>query len=69
MAAWLDTGICGRTSYLGNYVRDYLEEQQHGCCAICGIERKWNGMPTYKARNRGRGRYYRRQRYAAGRSY
>ncbi|MGV0699862.1 HNH endonuclease [Mycolicibacter sinensis] len=101
LAAWLVTGICGRTSYLGNYVRDHLEEQQHGCCAICGIERKWNGMtltlivdhingdasenrrenlrlicpncdsqlPTYKARNRGRGRYYRRQRYAAGRSY
>jgi hypothetical protein len=26
-------------------------------------------LPTYKARNRGGGRYYRRLRYAAGRSY
>ncbi len=26
-------------------------------------------LPTYKARNRGSGRYYRRQRYANGQSY
>ncbi|UVO14896.1 HNH endonuclease [Mycobacterium sp. SVM_VP21] len=99
MEAWLDTGVCGRTSYLGNYVRDH--EQHGGCCAICGIEGKWNGvtltliidhldgdasnnrrenlrlvcpncdsqLPTYKAKSRGNGRYYRRQRYADGRSY
>jgi 5-methylcytosine-specific restriction endonuclease McrA len=101
LEAWLDTGVCGRTSYQGNYVRDYLDEQQGGCCAICGIEDKWNGvtlalivdhingdasnnhrdnlrlicpncdsqLPTYKARNRGSGRYYRRLRYADGQSY
>ncbi|WP_082995907.1 HNH endonuclease [Mycobacterium alsense] len=100
LEAWLDTGACGRTSYQGHYVRDYLHEQQSGCCAICGIEDQWNGvtlalivdhingdardnrrdnlrlicpncdsqLPTYKARNRGRGRYYRRRRYADGQS-
>ncbi|BBY64629.1 HNH endonuclease [Mycolicibacterium helvum] len=26
-------------------------------------------LPTYKAKNRGNGRYYRRQRYADGKSY
>ncbi|WP_232320946.1 hypothetical protein [Mycobacterium shimoidei] len=73
---WLNTGSCGRMSYQGHYVRDYLYEQQGGCCAICGIEDKWNGvtncdsqLPTYKARNRGGGRHYRRQRYADGQSY
>ena len=101
LEAWLDTGVCGRTSYQGHYVRDYLYEQQGGCCATCGIEDKWNGvplalivdhingdasdnrrdnlrlicpncdsqLPTYKARNRGSGRYYRRQRCADGLSY
>ncbi|BBY13441.1 hypothetical protein MMARJ_41810 [Mycobacterium marseillense] len=88
-------------SYQGHYVRDYLYEQQGGCCAICGIEDTWSGatltlivdhingdasndrrenlrlicpncdsqLPTYKARNRGSGRYYRRQRYADRQSY
>jgi hypothetical protein len=101
MNAWLETGVCGRTSYQGHYVREYLSEQQGGRCAICGIDDEWNGvtlalivdhvdgdatndrrenlrlicpsrdsqLPTFKARNRGRGRYYRRQRYADGQSY
>jgi 5-methylcytosine-specific restriction endonuclease McrA len=101
LEAWLDTGVCGRTSYQGHYVRDYLYQEQGGRCAICGIEDTWNGvtpalivdhidgdasdsrrenlrlicpncdsqLPTYKARNRGSGRYYRRQRYALGQSY
>lgn len=88
-------------SYQGHYVRDYLYEQQGGCCVICGIKSSWNGLnlaliidhidgdptndrrenlrlicpncdsqlPTYKARNRGKGRFYRRQRYADGSSY
>jgi hypothetical protein len=92
LEAWLDTGVCGGTSYQGHYVRDYPYERQCGCCAICGIEDKWNGvtpalivdhimetplicpncdsqLPTFKARNRGSGRYFRRQRYAHGQSY
>jgi len=31
-------------SYQGHYVRDYLYEQQGGCCAICGIVDEWNGV-------------------------
>ncbi len=101
LEAWLETGVCGRTSYQGHYVRDYLAEQQHGRCAICGMDNSWNGasmvlivdhingdannnhrenlrlvcpncdsqLPTYKARNRGSDRHYRRQRYAGGQSY
>jgi len=101
LEAWLETGVCGRTSYQGHYVRDYLIKQQDGRCSICGMENSWNGaslvlivdhingdasdnhrenlrlicpncdsqLPTYKARNRGSGRYYRRQRYADGQSY
>ncbi len=44
LEALLDTGVCGRTSYQGHYVRDYLYEQQRGCCAICGIEDQWIGV-------------------------
>lgn len=98
---WLATGICGRMSHAGHFVRDYLYREQRGSCAICGIGDQWNGsklafildhvdgdatnnsrqnlrlvcsncdsqLPTYKARNRGRGRHYRRQRYADGLSY
>ncbi|KWX61377.1 HNH endonuclease [Mycobacterium sp. NAZ190054] len=101
LETWLATGVCGRTSYQGHYVRDYLYEQQGRRCAICAISDSWNGqtlglildhidgdpsndrrenlrlicpncdsqLPTYKARNRGSGRYYRRQRYMDGLSY
>ncbi|WP_084792488.1 HNH endonuclease signature motif containing protein [Mycobacterium sp. E136] len=101
LESWLEAGTCGRISYQGNYVREYLLEQQGECCAICGIDSQWNGsslaliidhidgdatnnhrenlrlvcpncdsqLPTYKAKNRGNGRFYRRKRYANGSSY
>jgi 5-methylcytosine-specific restriction endonuclease McrA len=103
MDGWLETGVCGRTSYQGHSVQEYLSEQLGGRCAICGIDGKWNGvalalalavdhvngdathdrrenlwlicpncdsqLPTFKARNRGMRRHYRRQRYANEQSY
>ncbi|MCZ0728513.1 HNH endonuclease [Mycolicibacterium iranicum] len=102
LQAWLETGVCsGGKSRQGHFVRDYLYEQQSGCCAVCGLKNSWNSLtleliidhidgdptndrrenlrlicpncdsqlPTYKAKNRGKGRYYRRQRYADGQSY
>ncbi len=101
LRAWLETGVCGRMSYQGHFVRDYLQAEQGGRCAICGMKGNWNGvrlamiidhidgdatndrrmnlrlicpncdsqLPTYKAKNRGNGRYYRRQRYADGKSF
>ena len=98
LEGWLQTGVCGRMSYQGHFVRDYLDEAQGGRCAICGSGCTWNGvrlsliidhidgdpgndrrenlrlicpncdsqLPTYKARNRGRGRFHRRQRYRDG---
>ncbi|GAS94541.1 HNH endonuclease [Mycolicibacterium canariasense] len=98
---WLESGE-GRTGSLpGHYIRTYLAEAQSGCCAICGGDSTWQGLPlvlvldhidgnptnnrrenlrlvcpncdsqlpTYKSRNRGNGRSYRRQRYADGLSY
>ncbi|MGE2834331.1 HNH endonuclease [Mycobacterium sp. SMC-4] len=40
---WLKTGVCGRMSYQGHFVRDYIHEQQAGCCAICATKSSWNG--------------------------
>jgi hypothetical protein len=36
--------FCSNACQQGHYVRDYLYEQQRGCCALCGSEDKWNSV-------------------------
>jgi hypothetical protein len=98
---WLESGEAWIDGRRGHYIRQYLNDAQSGCCAICGGASTWLEMPlvlvldhidgdptnnqrenlrlvcpncdsqlaTFKSRNRGRGRHYRRQRYADGLSY
>lgn len=55
-----------------NFVLDHIDgdasnnrrENLRLVCPNCDSQ-----LPTYKSRNRGRGRHFRRQRYAEGRSY
>jgi hypothetical protein len=102
IATWLETGEV-RTAYShsGHFIRHHLLAQQFECCAICGSNDEWMGLPlafvldhidgnasnnnrdnlrlvcpncdsqlpTFKARNRGNGRAWRRQRYLDGKSY
>ena len=62
----------------GHYIRQYLFDAQSGCCAVCGGSGEWLGVPLAlvldhidgnPTNNRGKGRQYRRQRYADGQSF
>jgi hypothetical protein len=98
---WLETGVGQAGSHRGHYVREHIDQEQGGSCALCGQVPVRHGQPlvlvldhvdgdstnnrrenlrlvcpncdsqldTYKMRNRGAGRYFRRLRYAEGKSY
>lgn len=42
---WLQTGNtgCGVATTLRNCIRQYIYESQENKCAICGMDRIWNG--------------------------
>jgi len=44
---WLETGSTGIgvATTLRSSIRDYIYETQNHKCAICGMERTWNGKP------------------------
>jgi hypothetical protein len=41
---WLETGVGRADSHKGHYVRDHIEQEQGGRCALCGQTRTWNGL-------------------------
>lgn len=67
--------ICNTTEWMGQEVplildhingnpEDHRLENLRLVCGNCDMQ-----LPTYKSRNKGNGRYLRRKRYAAGKSY
>ena len=42
---WLESGEVWIDGRRGHYIREYLPEAQSGCCAICGGEGMWFGLP------------------------
>jgi len=40
---WLETGEAKAGTHEGHYLREYIDTQQQGRCALCGQSRTWNG--------------------------
>lgn len=42
---WLETGEAFAGTSEGHYLREYINAEQQGRCALCGQPRAWNGLP------------------------
>lgn len=63
-AVWLDRPLTLVLDHVDGDAENNRRENLRMVCPNCDSQ-----LPTYKSRNRGRGRHARRQRYADGKSY
>ena len=62
--SWNGASLVLIIDHINGDANDNCRENLRLICPNCDSQ-----LPTYKARNRGSGRFYRRQRYADGQSY
>lgn len=64
LTTWRGQDIPLELDHINGNSEDDRIENLRMVCGNCAMQ-----LPTYKSRNRGKGRHWRRERYAAGKSY